>query len=89
MILARVVGNLTATQKQSTHHGKKILVVQPLTLAGAPSGDRVVALDAVDAGVGDHVLIVQEGLSAMTSVGHTNAPIDAAVVGVVDHVEFT
>jgi microcompartment protein CcmK/EutM len=89
MILARVVGNVTATQKQSSHHGKKILVVQPLTLAGDPTGDRVIALDAVDAGVGDHVLVVQEGYSAMTAVGHVDSPIDAAVIGVVDHVEFS
>ena len=89
MILARVVGNIAATQKQSSHHGKKILVVQPLTLEGEPTGDRVVALDAVGAGVGDRVLLVQEGFSAMTAVGHTDSPIDAAVIGVVDHVELT
>jgi microcompartment protein CcmK/EutM len=88
MILARVVGNLTATQKQSSHHGKKILVLQPLTLGGEPNGDHVVAFDAVDAGVGDRVLVVQEGFSAMTAVGHVESPIDAAVIGVVDHVEF-
>jgi ethanolamine utilization protein EutN len=89
MILARVVGNLTATQKQPSHHGKKILVVQPLTLNGEPTGDHVVAFDAADAGVGDHVLVIQEGFSAMTAVGHVDAPIDAAVIGVVDNVEFT
>jgi microcompartment protein CcmK/EutM len=48
----------------------------------------IVALDAVDAGVGDRVIAVQEGFSAMTSVGHVEAPIDAAVIGVVDLVEL-
>ncbi len=47
-------------------------------------GDPIVALDAVGAGVGDRVLAIQEGFSAMTAVGHTEAPIDAAVIGVVD-----
>ena len=88
MIIARVIGNVVATQKQETHEGKKILLIQPLDLEGQPMGDVVVALDAVDAGVGDRVLAVQEGFSAMTSVGHTESPIDAAVIGVVDFVEL-
>ena len=88
MIIARVVGNVVATQKQETHEGKKILLIQPLDLEDQPMGDVVVALDAVDAGVGDRVLAVQEGFSAMTSVGHTESPIDAAVIGIVDMVEF-
>jgi microcompartment protein CcmK/EutM len=89
MIIARVVGNVVATQKQPSHVGKKILLIQPLDLDGMPQGDVVVALDAVDAGVGDRVLAVQEGFSAMTAVGHKESPIDAAVVGVVDLVELT
>lgn len=88
MILARVIGQIVATQKEASHVGKKILLVQPLTLQEEPFGDPFVALDAVDAGVGDRVLAVQEGFSAMTSVGHAEAPIDAAVIGVVDHVEL-
>jgi ethanolamine utilization protein EutN len=88
MILAKVVGQVIATQKESRHEGKKILLLQPLDIHSKPSGDLFVALDAVDAGVGDRVLAVQEGFSAMTAVGHTEAPIDAAVVGVVDLVEL-
>ena len=88
MIIARVIGNVVATQKHAAHEGKKILLIQPLDLEGQPMGDVVVALDAVDAGVGDRVLAVQEGFSAMTSVGHTESPIDAAVIGVVDIVEI-
>lgn len=88
MIIARVVGNVVATQKDASHEGKKILLIQPLDLENQPMGDAIVALDAVDAGVGDRVLAVQEGFSAMTSVGHLESPIDAAVIGVVDLVEF-
>ena len=88
MIIARVIGNVVASQKDESHEGKKILLVQQLDLEGNPVGDPFVALDAVDAGVGDRVLAVQEGFSAMTSVGHTEAPIDAAVIGVIDLVEL-
>jgi ethanolamine utilization protein EutN len=88
VIIARVVGNIVATQKQQAHEGKKILLVQALDLDDQPVGDAFAALDAVDAGVGDRVLAVQEGFSAMTSVGHFEEPIDAAVVGIIDLVEF-
>ncbi len=88
MIIARVVGNVVASQKQQSHEGKKILLVQPLDLDDHPVGDAFVALDAVDAGVGDRVLAVQEGFSAMTSVGHVESPIDAAVIGIIDLVEL-
>ena len=88
MIIARVVGNIVASQKQESHQGKKILLLQPLDLEGQPMGDVVVALDAVDAGVGDRVLAVQEGFSAMTAVGHLESPIDAAVIGVIDSVDL-
>ena len=88
MIIARVIGNVVATQKQASHEGKKILLIQPLDLENQPVGDPIVALDAADAGVGDRVLAVQEGFSAMTSVGHVESPIDAAVIGVVDLVEL-
>ena len=88
MIIGRVVGNVIASHKHSDHHGKKILLVQPLDLEEQPAGDIIIALDAVGAGVGDRVLAVQEGFSAMTSVGHTDSPIDAAVIGVIDHVEL-
>jgi len=59
MIIGRVLGNVIATQKQESHEGKKILLVQPLDLDGQPTGEPFVALDAVDAGVGDRVLAVQ------------------------------
>jgi ethanolamine utilization protein EutN len=88
MILAKVIGQVIATQKEPTHEGMKILLVQALTLQEELTGDPFVAFDAVDAGIGDRVLAVQEGFSAMTSVGHTEAPIDAAIIGVVDRVEL-
>jgi microcompartment protein CcmK/EutM len=88
MILAKVIGQVIATQKEPSHEGKKILLIQALNLQDELTGDPFVALDAVDAGIGDRVLAIQEGFSAMTSVGHTDAPIDAAVIGVIDMVEM-
>jgi microcompartment protein CcmK/EutM len=78
------VGDIVATKKASSHEGRKVLVVQPLNLDGTDRGDSVLALDAVDAGVGDRVLVVTEGWSAMTAVQRDHAPIDMAVVGVID-----
>jgi microcompartment protein CcmK/EutM len=79
---------VVATQKSRSHEGRKILVVQPLNLDGTDRGDVVLALDAVDAGVGDRVLLVSEGFSAMTAVGRPQSPIDMAVVGVVDAIDL-
>jgi microcompartment protein CcmK/EutM len=71
-----------------SHEGRKVLLVQPLNLDGSDRGDAVVALDAVDAGVGDRVLLVTEGFSAMTAVGRPQSPIDMAVIGFIDHVDL-
>ena len=87
MIIGRIVGDVVATQKSKSHEGRKILVVQPLNLDGSDRGDVILALDAVDAGVGDRVLVVSEGYSAMTAVGRPQSPIDMAVIGVVDSVD--
>src|SRR5258706_10682384 len=84
MLIARVVGEIVATHKHASHEGCKLLIVQPLNLDGSDRGDAVVAVDAVDAGAGDRVLLVTEGFSAMTSVGRPESPIDMAVVGVID-----
>lgn len=88
MLIGRVIGDVVATQKAASHEGRKILVVQPLNLDDTDRGEAVLALDAVDAGVGDRVLLATEGYSAMTSVGRPNSPIDTAVIGVIDSVEL-
>ena len=79
MLIARVIGDVVATQKAASHIGRKILIVQPLNLDGSDRGEPVLALDAVDAGEGDRVLLSTEGYSAMTAVGRPNSPIDSAV----------
>ena len=88
MLIGKVIGEVVATQKHVSHEGQKLLLVQPLELDGADKGDAVIAVDAVDAGVGDRVLLIIEGFSAMTSVGRPNSPIDIAVIGVIDEVDL-
>jgi len=88
VLIGRVVGELVATQKHPSHEGRKVLLVQPLNLDGSNRGDAVIALDAVDAGVGDKVLIATEGFSAMTAVDRPQSPIDMAVIGFIDHIEL-
>ena len=84
MLIGKVIGEVVATEKHPSHHGRKALLVQPLNLDDTPRGDAVVAFDSVDAGAGDRVLLIMEGYSAMTSVGRPNSPIDMAVIGVID-----
>ena len=88
MLIAKVIGEVVATEKHASHHGRKALLVQPLNLDGTPRGDAVVALDSVDAGAGDRVLLIMEGYSAMTAVGRPNSPIDMAVIGVIDTIHL-
>ena len=88
MLIGRVTGELIATRKHASHEGRKILLVQPLTLEGSELGDPVAALDWVDAGRGDRVLLTMEGWSAMTSVERPLSPIDMAVIAVVDSVDL-
>ena len=88
MILARVVGNVVATQKDPRYEGGRIMVVRPVNPDGSDAGDELVALDAVDSGVGDMVVVVREGWSASTtSTGSPGAAIDSAIIGVVDTVD--
>jgi len=89
MLIARVIGEVVATQKHASHKGRKALLVQPLDLDGSDRGNAVIALDAVDAGAGDRVLLATEGFSAMTSVGRPQSPIDMAVIGFVDHIDLS
>ncbi len=88
MLIGRVIGDVVATQKVPSHEGRKILVVQPLNLDGSDRGEAVLALDAVGAGVGERVLVVNEGFSAMTAVERPNSPIDMAVIGIIDAVDL-
>lgn len=87
MKIGEVVGTVTATRKDMSHEARKILIVQPVDPSGRQVGERLLALDNLDAGMGDRVLIVQEGWSAAAAVDRGGSAIDTAVVGVVDRVQ--
>ena len=89
MILAKVLGNIVATQKNQRYENARVMLCEQITPEGNLMGKNVLALDAVDAGVGDTVLIVQEGWSASTvATGKPGAAIDSAIVGVVDRIDL-
>jgi microcompartment protein CcmK/EutM len=88
MLLARVVGTVVATRKDPRLVSNKLLLARPMDPHGKAEGNYLVALDTVDAGVGDTVLIVS-GSSARIAAGMKDCPVDAAIVGVIDTVEVT
>jgi ethanolamine utilization protein EutN len=85
--LARVVGTVVSTHKHPKFEGAKLLLVQPITLDDKPRGVALLAVDAVGAGVNEKVLVVIEGRAAAEAVGRKGAPVDAAIIGIVDAVE--
>jgi len=84
MQIGRVIGTVVATRKHHKIDGAKLLLVQPLTLEGAPKGVAVLAIDSVGAGVGETVLLVIEGKAAGDALRRKAAPVDAAIIGIVD-----
>ncbi len=89
MLLAKVIGNVVATQKNQRYEGGRIMLCRVITPEGEDTKATMLALDSVDAGEGDIVLIVREGFSASTAAtGRPGAAIDSAIVGVVDRVDL-
>jgi ethanolamine utilization protein EutN len=89
MQIARVVGTVVSTQKHRKFEGAKLLLVQPVTLDDQPKGPALLAVDAVGAGVHEKVLVVIEGRAAGEALGKKAAPVDAAIVGIIDSVDVS
>ena len=87
MLLAKIVGTVVATRKDERLVSSKLLIARPIDPAGKPEGNYLVAVDTVDAGYGETVLIVS-GSSARMAAGLKDCPVDAAIVGIVDAVEL-
>ena len=87
MLLANVIGHVVATAKHPTFDGFKMMIVQPVNPEGLPAGRQMLAVDSVGAGVGECVLVVVEGRSAGDAVGNRHAPLDAAIIGIVDRID--
>jgi ethanolamine utilization protein EutN len=86
MQIGRVVGTVVATQKHRKFDGAKLLLVQPLNADDTPRGTPLLAVDGVGAGVDEKVLVVMEGRAAGEALGRKAAPVDAAIVGIIDTV---
>lgn len=87
MQIGRVIGTVVSTQKHQKIDAAKLLLVQPLTLDEKPKGTAVLAIDSVGAGVGEKVLLVIEGKAAQDALRRKGAPVDAAIIGIVDAVD--
>ena len=88
MIIGRVVGTVVASQKFRKYEGQKFMQVQPLDLDKQPEGLPMTAIDLVDSGEGDVVLVCTEGQSAVDAIGLGPNPVDAVILAVVDTVQF-
>ena len=88
MIIARILGTVVASQKDVRLTGKKLMIVKPLNLDGSDQSGYVVAVDTVGAGFHEKVLVVA-GSSARLAEGNKDVPVDAAIVGVIDTIDFT
>ena len=87
MFLARVTGEVVATIKHPHLKATKLLLVQPEPVEGRPPAPAVIAVDTVDAGPGDRVLVADEGNAAAQILGLPRGPVRTVVVGVVDEVD--
>ncbi|MCH7963229.1 MAG: EutN/CcmL family microcompartment protein [Bacteroidetes bacterium] len=88
MVLSKVKGNIVSTQKNSYLKGHKLLIVHPIDLENNYIGKNdIVALDFVDAGIGDTVLLVQEGKAVQQILGHRKAPVHSVIVAIVDSID--
>ena len=83
MFIAKVTGTLWATRKEESLIGRKLMIVEPARLDGTTTGEPLVAVDTIDAGIGEMVLVAQ-GSSARKAVGQQDSPVDAAIVAIID-----
>ena len=87
MILGKVIGNVVSTIKLPVYQGYKILIVQPVNDKEEPQGKSILALDSVQAGVGDTVLVIDEGNSSRLIMNNSAAPVRTMIVGIVDAIK--
>ena len=88
MIICNVIGDIVSTVKNEHFKGKKLMIVQPLDLDNKPEGDAFLAIDTVQAGNGDRVLVMREGGSARIIFQDDEIPVQAVITAIVDDVRF-
>ncbi len=88
MKIATVIGTLVAPVKHPAYENQKLLVIRPEDATGERAGKTLIAIDRAQAGVGDKVLVIDEGSSARFLLGSDDAPIKTTIVGVIDEIEL-
>ncbi len=88
MIIGKVCGTVYSTINHAFYNGRKLLVIDKIAPSGMKANGYIIAVDSVGAGVGEIVLIIDEGNSARQITGDTKAPIRSIVVGIIDEIEI-
>ena len=89
MLLAKVKGNIVSTQKNENLKGHKLLLVHPIDLEGNYLGEKdIIAIDLIDSGIGDTVIVTQEGAAVVQILGHKKAPVHSIIVANVDEIDL-
>ncbi len=88
MVIGKVIGTVVSTIKHPAFSGRKLLLVQPMHLAGEHADDAFIAVDAAHSGVGDTVLVCQEGNSTRQVIGVPNSPVRSSIIAVIDSVHL-
>ncbi len=86
MILGRVSGAIYSTINHNFYDSKRLLLVDHLKSDGSPSGKYLIAVDTVDAGAGETVLVIDEGNSARQIIDDSSAPVRSVIIGIVDQI---
>lgn len=89
MIIGKVVGTVVSTIKHPDFYGRKLLIVEAMHLLGERSEDSFIAIDTATAGIGDTVLVCQEGNSTRQVMGIPNAPVRSSIVGIIDEIDLS
>jgi ethanolamine utilization protein EutN len=88
MIVGRVIGEIHSTINHPFYDSKKLLVVEKTDPTGQPTDDYVIAVDVVDAGVGEQVLVLDEGNGARQVLASSDAPVRSVVIGIIDEIRL-
>ena len=89
MLLAKVKGNIVSTQKNENLKGHKLLLVHPIDLEGNYLGEKdIIAIDLIGSGIGDTVIVTQEGAAVVQILGHKKAPVHSIIVANVDEINL-
>ena len=89
MLLAKVKGNIVSTQKNDNLKGHKLLLIHPIDLEGNYIGEKdIIAIDLIDSGIGDTVIVTQEGAAVVQILGHRKAPVHSIIVANVDEIDL-